>query len=165
MLTRATRTCVIVEVLGEFRQLNGDSNCQYSNFGKPFAGFTAEAMKILVVDPKIEAGQTVAEQVTSMGHEAAIAWTAANAIEAAAEWIPDAALLDIGLGEDDAHEVCRTLRSNPDLSRCKIIALSGTSTLDFLALSLFDAILEKPVDAPTLVSLLGSGSNDSSSDG
>lgn len=90
-----------------------------------------------------------------MGHEAAIAWTAADAIEMAAEWIPDAALLDIGLREDDGRGVCRTLRSNPDLSRCKIIALSCTSTIDFLALSLFDAILEKPVDTLALVSLLG----------
>ncbi|WP_421380296.1 response regulator [Paraburkholderia sp. DD10] len=122
-------------------------------------------MKILIVDRQIRAGRTVAGQVMSMGHEAAIAWTAADAIEAAAEWIPDAALLDIELGENDGHEVCRILRSNPDLSRCKIIALSGTSTLDFLALSLFDAILEKPVDAPMLVSLLGSGSDDSSGEG
>ncbi|MGF7001534.1 hypothetical protein [Paraburkholderia sp. GAS32] len=112
-------------------------------------------MKILVVDSNIQAGRTVAEQVISMGHEAAIACTATDAIEMAAEWIPDAALLDIGSREDDSRGVCRTLRNNPDLSRCKIIALSCTSTIDFLALSLFDAILEKPVDALALVSLLG----------
>ncbi|MBT2794761.1 hypothetical protein [Paraburkholderia strydomiana] len=119
-------------------------------------------MRVLASGSNLRAVQAVAEQVISIGHEAAIAWPAASAIEMAAKWTPDAALVDIESSGDDAHHVCRMLRSNPVLSRCKIVALPESSTIDFVAVSLFDAILERPVDVSALVSLLGRGGADTS---
>lgn len=117
-------------------------------------------MKILVVAKDEQLLQAIAGHVKSMGHEVANAQTAAVAIANAAAWSVDVVLLDIGPGEDDGRAACRILRKNPDFLRCKIVALSDTSVIDFLTVSLFDAILVKPLHRPALASLLGTGPDD-----
>ncbi|MET3244275.1 CheY-like chemotaxis protein [Burkholderia sp. OAS925] len=116
-------------------------------------------MKIVVSGSHLPAVKVIAEEIRSIGHEAAVAWPAATAAITAADWAADAALLDIATGED-AVRICKALRSDPKLGRCKVIALWEPSAIDFAAISLFDAVLQKPVDVSVLASALGDKSVD-----
>jgi len=70
---------------------------------------------------------------------------------------PDVVLLDIGLPQVDGYEVAKRLRSNPQLARMRIVALSGYDPHEWWepeTEELFDAYLVKPADPEALRSIL-----------
>ena len=63
--------------------------------------------------------------LTLEGHTVRTAATGEAAVQAALEWLPDVALVDIGLPDIDGHEVARRVRALLPDSAPKLVAISG----------------------------------------
>jgi hypothetical protein len=78
-------------------------------------GRTRRPQKVLIVDDNVDLAMTLADALSEMGHDARVAYDAVAALETAAEFRPDVALLDIGLPPatvpllrwDAAHRITR----------------------------------------------------------
>jgi CheY-like chemotaxis protein/two-component sensor histidine kinase len=83
------------------------------------------AMTFLVVDDIRDSADSLALLLSTVGHRAEVAYDGRSALAAAQTLRPDIVLLDIGLPDMDGYQVAQALRSNPDTSRAKIIAVTG----------------------------------------
>ena len=109
--------------------------------------------RILIVDDNTDSARSMAILQTRRGHETRTAFTGPDAVTAAAEFLPEVVLLDIGLPGMDGYEVARTLRKMPALAGAFLIAMTGyASPEDRLASTQagFDEHLVKPVDLDIL---------------
>lgn len=107
--------------------------------------------RILVVDDNTDAAELMAELFERSGHHTAIAHDGPSALEVAATFAPEIAILDIGLPVMDGYELARRLRDQ--LGPIRLIALTGygqASDRDRAAAAGFDVHLVKPVDPATL---------------
>ncbi|MBA2541608.1 MAG: response regulator [Deltaproteobacteria bacterium] len=84
---------------------------------------TRDPLRVLIVDDNVDAAVLLAECVRAMGHETAIAFDGAEALRVAATFLPQVALLDIGLPMLDGYEVAAQL--NTHASKPLIVAISG----------------------------------------
>jgi DNA-binding response OmpR family regulator len=115
-------------------------------------------MKILVLDDEQDAADMLSAVFTLYLPEAGIrvVHTGDNALAAASEQRPDAAIIDLKMSGLDGEGVARALRSAFPDTRLLLIALSG-NVLRLGALSgtgTLDYLLTKPVDVAVLVELL-----------
>ena len=81
--------------------------------------------KILVVDDNRDAAELLADSLRALGHTTRIALDGPGAVEAAIEFRPDVALLDLGLPVMDGFEVADRLKRQPALDRIQLIAVTG----------------------------------------
>src|SRR5438093_6286032 len=80
-----------------------------------------------------------------------------QAVKLAVEWVPDIALIDIGLPEIDGYEVARRIRRRLGAS-VRLFALTGYGDAEAHRLAVeagFDQHLVKPVDPNVLARLIG----------
>jgi PAS domain S-box-containing protein len=106
--------------------------------------------RVLVVDDNIDAADLLSDALEGLGYETRTAYDGPSALEAAAAFDPDIALLDIGLPAMDGYELARRLRGLlADGKPLRLIALTGygrdadrTLTRD----AGFDAHMVKPID-------------------
>jgi PAS domain S-box-containing protein len=106
-------------------------------------------MRVLVVDDNIDAAEMLAEWLGAVGHAVRVAADGPTALEIAADFKPDVALLDIGLPVMDGYEVARRLREQPGCAKMRLIALTGygqESDHDRSRRAGFEDHLVKPVD-------------------
>jgi CheY-like chemotaxis protein len=109
--------------------------------------------RILIVDDNSDSARSMAILQARRGHVTRTAFTGPDAVIAAAEFLPEVVLLDIGLPGMDGYEVARHLRTMPGLAGVFLIAMTGyASPEDLLAAQLagFDEHLVKPVDLDVL---------------
>ena len=109
--------------------------------------------RILIVDDNTDSARSLAILQTRRGHITQTAFTGPDAVTAAAEFLPEVVLLDIGLPGMDGFEVARQIRAMPALSKVFIIAMSGYGRDEDRAeakLAGFDEYLVKPVDLEQL---------------
>jgi PAS domain S-box-containing protein len=114
-------------------------------------------LRVLVADDNEDAAASLATVLTISGHDVQIARDGREALEAAARFQPQVALLDIGMPHLDGYEVCRRLRGQPDGGRLLIIALTGWGQADDRRRSEeagFDEHLVKPADVRAIEALL-----------
>jgi len=81
-----------------------------------------------------------------------------QAIDAASEFLPEVAFIDIGLPGIDGWEVARRLRAQSSTDRILLIALSGYGEYDDKQRAVaagFDHHLTKPVEFEQVLRLLG----------
>jgi PAS domain S-box-containing protein len=114
--------------------------------------------RILVVDDNADAARMLADALEMVGHETRVAFDGPGALDAAAEFQPDAALLDLGLPLMDGYELARQIVA-ADLGggRPVLVAVTGYGQVSDRERSLaagFDAHVVKPVDMPRLMNLL-----------
>ena len=64
------------------------------------------------------------------GHVSRTAFTGPDALAAAAEFLPEVVLLDIGLPGMDGFEVARQIRAMPALSGVLLIAMTGYASTE-----------------------------------
>jgi two-component system CheB/CheR fusion protein len=83
------------------------------------------ALRVLIVDDNAGVANSLAILLRLWGHEAAAAQDGPAALEVAAVFRPDVALLDLGLPGMDGCEVGRRLRELPGLEGLFLIALTG----------------------------------------
>ncbi|MDP2648795.1 MAG: ATP-binding protein [Patescibacteria group bacterium] len=85
---------------------------------------TKRTQRILVVDDNESTANAIGKLLALRGHEVALAYTGADAIQKARELQPQSIILDIGLPDTDGYTVARTLRQEKSFSPV-IIALTG----------------------------------------
>jgi signal transduction histidine kinase/CheY-like chemotaxis protein len=125
--------------------------------GLPDGPSRTAACKVLVVDDNTDAVQSLALLLRMWGHEVRVAHDGPTALALAAEFQPEAVLLDIGLPGMDGYEVARRLRQHPGTAQVLLVAITGYGQEDDRLHSQaagFDQHLIKPVDPNTLRPLL-----------
>jgi CheY-like chemotaxis protein len=116
-------------------------------------------LRILVVDDNADSARSMALLQSRRGHETRAAFTGPEALAAAAEFLPEVVLLDLGLPGMDGYEVARQIRAQPALGQTRIFAMTGYGTPEDRAQSKaggFDEHLVKPIDLEILRALLQS---------
>jgi len=105
-------------------------------------------MNVLIVDDNQPAADLLRELLTLQDHTVRCAYTARQALEAAADEIFDAALIDLSLPDQPGTDVARALRAGdrPPL----LVAVSGYAAGEGASAGLFDHHLQKPIDFDAL---------------
>ncbi len=115
--------------------------------------------RMIIVDDTEDSTSSMAILQKRRGHETRTAFTGPDAVTAAAEFLPDVVLLDIGLPGMDGFEVARRLRAMPALAGAFLVAMSGYGSDEDRAkarLAGFDEYMVKPVDLDRFRELLRS---------
>lgn len=108
--------------------------------------------RVLVVDDNGDAADTIASTLDALGYRTAVAYDGPCALEEAARFAPDVAVLDIGLPVMDGYELARRLRSRH--RGLRLIALTGYGQQRDRRRALeagFAEHLVKPVELPELL--------------
>ncbi|HZX77988.1 ATP-binding protein [Lysobacter sp.] len=91
----------------------------------PHGEHPVHAMRILVVDDRIDCADSMADVLRMHGHQVQTAHDGASALEQAGLLRPHVVLLDLGLPDIDGFEVARRLRQDPGHAAVRLIAISG----------------------------------------
>jgi len=115
--------------------------------------------RVLVVDDNVDAAHMMADALEAVGHETRVAFDGPAALDAALAFMPDAALLDLGLPLMDGYELAAQLvAASAGGRRPVLVAVTGygqDSDRERSRAAGFDAHVVKPVDLPQLLTLLG----------
>ncbi|MFL5341486.1 MAG: ATP-binding protein, partial [Gemmataceae bacterium] len=123
---------------------------------QPAGQRAAVARKILLVEDDDDGRDSLALLLQLVGHQVATAADGARALAEAATFLPEVALIDIGLPDMDGLELARQLRAVHG-GAVRLVALTGYGQDEDQQRSFaagFDHHLLKPVDLRTLESLL-----------
>jgi CheY-like chemotaxis protein/two-component sensor histidine kinase len=124
--------------------------------------------RILIVDDNIDAAELLGEALRALGHTTRIVFDGPSAIEAAPQFRPEVALVDLGLPVMDGFEVARVLRSLPQTANILLIAVTGygqESDRRRTREAGFEEHLVKPIDLEQLESRLRRRGSDSAAPG
>jgi len=113
--------------------------------------------RILVVDDREPQSQSLKILLESFGHEVRVANDGPSTIAIALDFVPDAALIDIGLPGMSGYEVARRLRQEPSLTGMLLIAQTGWGRDEDRQRARdagFDYHMTKPLDHEELFRLL-----------
>ncbi len=83
------------------------------------------ALRVLVVDDNVDAADGLALLLDLQGHETRVAYGGESALEAAKDFRPEIAILDIGMPLMDGYELARRLREAPQTSTTVLVAMTG----------------------------------------
>jgi CheY-like chemotaxis protein len=83
------------------------------------------AVKVLVVDDNRDQAQSLTKLLTLLGHEVRLAFDGEQALREAAAFLPDVALVDIGLPGMSGHDVARAIRKDGRLRNTVLVAQTG----------------------------------------
>lgn len=89
-----------------------------------------DSRRVLVVDDNADAAELLVDLLLSWGHRAIHVFDGGGALTAAAEFLPEVVLLDIGLPGLDGYEVARRLVQLPALRDTRLVAMTGHCTDD-----------------------------------
>ena len=113
--------------------------------------------RVLVVDDSQDSADTLAKLLRVTGHEVRVAFDGRSALEAAATFVPQVVLLDIGLPDMSGYEVAKQMRPLPGMAKACLVALTGYGQERDRNLSRqagLDHHLTKPVDHQALLRIL-----------
>jgi DNA-binding response OmpR family regulator len=82
--------------------------------------------KILIIEDDHDVADSIKLLCNEMGHDAIVAYDGATGLEMAASERPELILSDIAMPGLDGFEVARRIRSNHDLDKTAIVAVTGT---------------------------------------
>jgi signal transduction histidine kinase/DNA-binding response OmpR family regulator len=147
---------------GEF--LPAESDVLPLNSAKIFDG-----VRILVVDDEADSRDLISTLLTRCGGEVRCSESAAEAIQAFAEWSPDLLLSDIGMPNEDGYSLIKKVRKlrSKRAKQIPAIALTAYATDEDRSLALaagFQIHLTKPVEPKSLLTSIAAalGSEDPS---
>lgn len=81
--------------------------------------------RVLVVEDNLDTVQTFARLLKADGHRVEFAINGYAAVDIAKTFRPDVVLLDLGLPGLDGFEVCRRIKSDPELRDACVIAVTA----------------------------------------
>ena len=116
-----------------------------------------QALKILVVDDNIDAADTIAMLLETIGYQVMVEHSAKRALERTAAEKPDVFLLDIGLPEMNGNELAFQIRNLPGMAGAMLIALTGYGQDEDRVKTKsagFDYHFVKPLDTDKLSAIL-----------
>jgi signal transduction histidine kinase/ActR/RegA family two-component response regulator len=137
------------------------SSCRPQPPMDEYRGETKIGLRILVVDDNRDSANSLAKMLRLMGGDTRTAYDGEEAVAAAAEFRPDAVVLDIGLPKLNGYEACRRIRALPGAKRVLLIAQTGWGQVEDRQRTQqagFDHHLIKPVDHAVLMKLLAESS-------
>jgi PAS domain S-box-containing protein len=117
--------------------------------GRPSSEAPTDGKRVLIVDDNRNQARTLARLLDAMGHEATVAYDGAAALELAADFRPDVALIDIGLPGMSGYDVARRLREQPTFREVLLVAQTGWGREEDRQRAIeagFDYHLVKPID-------------------
>lgn len=86
---------------------------------------TTSGLRILVVDDNKAAADMLSMVVKTLGNDVRTANDGQQAIEVAAEFLPDVVLMDIGMPKMNGYEAARHIRQQPWSEKMVLVALTG----------------------------------------
>ena len=113
--------------------------------------------KVLVVDDNEDSADSLATLLRMLGHDARVAYDGATAVQTAREFVPEIAILDIGLPKMSGYDLATLLREEPWASELVLVALTGWGQDEYRRRSAqagFDHHLTKPVEIDVLQQIL-----------
>jgi CheY-like chemotaxis protein len=117
----------------------------------------AQGKRVAIVEDNKLQAQSLAMLLEMMGYQVRTASDAASALRMMAEFIPQVALIDIGLPGLNGYELARQVRSMPQLRDITLIAQTGWGTDDDRQQAReagFQHHLTKPIDHQRLEKIL-----------
>jgi DNA-binding response OmpR family regulator len=117
----------------------------------------AVARCILIVEDDDDSREMLVELIGMLGHRAIGAPNANDALRVARDEQPDVVLIDIGLPDVSGVDCAKSLRTSPNGSNMRLVALTGYSdsaTRQLAAEAGFDDFVVKPFSTENLASLL-----------
>lgn len=114
----------------------------------------ARPLRLLVVDDNHDVADSMAMLLESIGGEIRVAYDGSAGIDAAAEFRPDIAFVDLRMPHLDGYETARRIRERLGPDAPRLIALSGAGDKEGSLNAGFDVHLTKPVSAEALETLL-----------
>ncbi|MBE4751009.1 response regulator [Corallococcus sp. ZKHCc1 1396] len=118
---------------------------------------TTVSARVLIVDDNKDAADVLSESLAFLGCDTRVAYDGPSGLEAAKGFLPEIALLDIGLPVMDGYELARLLRQQEEPRAMKLVAVTGygqESDRQRSKAAGFDAHLVKPLHFETLEALL-----------
>ena len=82
-------------------------------------------LRVLAVDDNLDTVDSFAMLLTALGHDVRTAHDGISALAAAKVYLPDVALLDIGLPGLSGFEVAKRIRQDPTLAHVVLVAVTG----------------------------------------
>jgi CheY-like chemotaxis protein len=116
-----------------------------------------EAPLVLVVDDQPESARHVAELLELVGYRTLLAFDGEAGVALCLEHQPAAVILDLHMPVMGGLVACTQIRQQPDGSKMRLIALTGSSSREARAaaeLAGFDHFLAKPLMAASLLRVL-----------
>ena len=114
-------------------------------------------LRILVADDNPDSASSLSLLLSILGYDTCMANDGIEAFEAAVEYRPDVALLDLGMPRLNGYDLARRLRAEAWGSTITLIAITGWGQSEDRLRTLeagFDHHLVKPVDPTALTKLL-----------
>lgn len=114
--------------------------------------------RILIVDDNRDAADSLGLLLGLDGHDVRVAYAGRQALETAKDFLPDVAILDLGLPDLSGYDVARLMRQDPLLEQVSLIALTGWGQEEHKQRARdagFDFHLTKPVDLDRLAAVIG----------
>jgi len=110
--------------------------------------------KILVIDDGQVERSFMTQTLEKVGYQVVARPDGASGVEAALTYNPDLIILDYLMPKMDGNEVCRRIKTTPQLKNIPVIFLTG-STRPETVITCYDVgaehYLSKPIDAKTLL--------------
>ena len=119
--------------------------------------------RILVVDDNEDGAEALADALLDLGHVVEMAHDGPAALAKIDSFLPEIAILDIGLPVMDGYELARRIREGGRVPDLQLIALTGYGQARDRARALeagFDAHLVKPVSLDLLERAIAPGEDD-----
>jgi len=85
----------------------------------------SKTRRVLIVDDHVDSAELIAELLSAQGHITRVAHDPVEAQRTALEFLPQVAILDIGLPGMSGYELVLELRAKSELAGCRFIALTG----------------------------------------
>jgi PAS domain S-box-containing protein len=121
------------------------------------AAVAAISQRVLIVDDNTDVAELVAEVLRAHGHTVEVAHDGAAALRVAEAFLPETALVDIGLPIMDGYELAANLKARLGEACPRLIAITGYGQPGDRARAEaagFERHLVKPVDVERLISVL-----------
>jgi DNA-binding response OmpR family regulator len=110
-------------------------------------------MNVLVVDEYLEGATLLVELLELYGHSSRCAHSVSDAVGMLEAQPCDAVLVDLHLSKGAAFELATIARSA--VMKPILLIGMGAASIDFPPLTLFDHVMEKPLDFARLEAVLG----------
>jgi len=117
-----------------------------------------ESMRVMIVEDNEALAQTTGWLVEMLGYDYRLALSGTAALEQADAYRPHVMMLDLGLPGISGYDLCRTLRTHPELADTVFIAQTGWSEAEHRRMTAeagFHHHLVKPLALEKLEAVLG----------